>query len=402
MVQPSERPPGDAERRPPQPTDVDRQKLSIALELVSGDFDGELSTDPTSTELQQLAAGRGEFPDQTAAFRRDCDRVRGLIASLPVQPVSTVSDSGFSDALASRRRSPSRRYRFVSIAATAVLALGVMLTVLLVQRFADQSASDVQITDAARLQSEDEMRPMSPRMATEAPAEAGARPDSAEEVDRAADVVAGPGVDPMPLAAADHWNVVVLTVTTSDREQAMKQIGAFIDSRGYKMPELPAVSADSEWVGVVLKSAASSEQRELVNEAVGAGVAKSAEWDPRSIASATREELLAAAYRSMQSPTQSELYHGQVFLAVSKPKLLLAESDANQASGGAVGSAARVRGGGAEGNVPSEPETLADKHEPADRPLPSNADGASSRSMLIVFRFAAADPARPAADDGRI
>lgn len=112
----------------------------------------------------------------------------------------------------------------------------------------------------------------------------------------------------------DSWNVVVVQMHDRDRSRAMKKVQSVVRSHGFEF----ARSAGEEmpkWLGVVL-SANESESRALINDIRKSVAEGSVEHDPLRVAESSREELIAAVRESLRYPTQSELHHGKVYLAL--------------------------------------------------------------------------------------
>lgn len=134
----------------------------------------------------------------------------------------------------------------------------------------------------------------------------------------------------------DSWNVVVVQMHDRDRSRAMKKVQSVVRSHGFEF----ARSAGEEmpkWLGVVL-SANESESRALINDIRKSVAEGSVEHDPLRVAESSREELIAAVRESLRYPTQSELHHGKVYLALpdldrmATDDLLIAEVDRTERS----------------------------------------------------------------------
>ncbi len=371
-------------------------RLEEALKLVSERRDGRLS----AADESRLKALEAIFPDETAAFRRRCGQLGSALRALPVKSVgrSLVAASRLDEAeipaqtVRGRNRGSSwRKSSLVSVSAV-VVTCGLMFGLLQLAKMRSDT-----ITDTVAYGVE-------PADATADAARALEIPAESRESATSAVALTTDAVDAVrPLLQTEHWNIVVLKVSSKDRAKAMEQIQAFVISHGLSVPGLENESRHdtSAWLGVVLTSAPDS-NRKFVDDAILQGVVESADWDPRRIAEASREELIDAVRRSLQFPTKSELYHGQVYLEVPReqPSVGIARTDAPQADA--------AEGGLAGVTMPATPQELSD---PAlatdDSPDTLQAEPMRSKSTsavtLVVFQFQPdVVPAGIDESDGRI
>ena len=302
-------------------------RLEEARQLVSGRFDGVLS----AAEKIHLKALEAEFPLETALFRRQCGQLGAALRGLPVQPVSGLIIAGNRldepESLANQAnrhdRPRLRRTSVLSSIGAVILTCGLLFGLFKVIDKPVRTSLDSGVAKS--------------RGANVSAPAAGESPIDSRETSMLAsseDSLASPaivslsdselptaaGIDAVrPLLQTRHWNIVVLKVSSKDRVTAMEQIQAFVRSNGLSVPGLNEVSGQdkSAWLGVVLTSAPDS-NRKFVDDAIQQGVAESADWDPREIAEASREELIDAVRRSLQFPTKSELYHGEIYFEVPR------------------------------------------------------------------------------------
>jgi hypothetical protein len=247
--------------------------------------------------------------------------------------------------------------------------------------------------------------PPSAPMAAAAPiraaeSKAAATPDSEESAvassSAASDVATStaPGEAPVdPFLRTSDWDVVVLEVSSSDRSVAMKQIEAFMQKHGFSMNEhRDEVKTESpDWLGVILTSAPAVPQQ-MTDDAVSQGIVDDVEWDPRTIAETSREDLIDAVRRSLQTPTESELIHGRVYVAVPRNN-----SEADRRTNDLAGTASEVLADPTGGGLAKTEGAPAGSGRMVRSPSLQNA-----RPVLLVFRFRGPESPDAATSDGRI
>jgi hypothetical protein len=233
-----------------------------------------------------------------------------------------------------------------------------------------------------------------------AESKAAATPDSEESAVASSDAASGvatslasgeAAVDPF-LRTSD-WDVVVLEVSSSDRSVAMKQIEAFMQKHGFNMNEHrdEVKTGSPDWLGVVLTSAPAVPQQ-MTDDAVSQGIVDDVEWDPRTIAETSREDLIDAVRRSLQTPTESELIHGRVYVAV--PRI---NSEADHRTDDLAGTASEVLADPTGGGLTKPEGAPAGSGRMVRSPSLQ-----SSRPVLLVFRFREPDSPDAVSSDGRI
>lgn len=118
------------------------------------------------------------------------------------------------------------------------------------------------------------------------------------------------------LSQGDDWQILVVQVTSADREEVVHQIEQVAMSSGLRMESLDDADADSEdRMGVVLTSGR-PEANAFVENVTHSVMTRSSEWNPAEVARMDRQTLIAIVRESMLTPTKSELHFGEVFLAV--------------------------------------------------------------------------------------
>jgi len=116
------------------------------------------------------------------------------------------------------------------------------------------------------------------------------------------------------LAKTPDWKVVLVKVGAADRQDVRDKVQGVLQQHGLLLADTAPVQMP-DWLGVVLTSDSLLQQSlvQAVSMAVGGAPA---EWNPSRILSASREELIEAVRRSLESPTQAELARGEIYVAV--------------------------------------------------------------------------------------
>ena len=305
------------------------RRLNEALQLVSGRLDRDLST----AEESRLKALEADFPRETAAFQKQCGNLHSALLAIPVHPVagSLVASIPLAERELMAKRTIGKGQpllRRTSVRATigaAVLIGGLLFAFLTAADNSSQNSADGLLAAAkssnspaaASLVDAD----VTPVLGSDVNVLAeSAFPSAADSGSATTDRLTADRLDAVrPFLQNEQWNIVVLKVTSKDRAAVTQQIHAILRSNGLRIADLndDASHDKSDWLGVVLTSASDS-GRKFVDDAIQQGVAESADWDPSEIADASQEELIDAFRRSLQFPTKSELYHGEVYVEVSR------------------------------------------------------------------------------------
>jgi len=386
-------------------------RLKEALQLVSRRLDCRLS----AAEEGRLKALEVEFPRETATFQRHCGNLRSAFRAMHVQPVGgsliTAIPLAERELLANEAIGIGRPLLQRTSVRAAIGA--VVLTCGLLFAFSRIADNPAQFGADAVIVAGGEQNVPGAATADDA----GVTPELASDVSGLAesafpfaadlDSVTAEGLDAVrPLLQTDQWNIVVLKVSSKDRAIAMDQIQAILRSNGLSVRGLNKESGldKSAWLGVVLTSAPTSNQK-FIDDAILQGVAESADWEPREIAEASQKELINAIRRSLNFPTESELYHGEVYVEVSRtapsPESLAAVT--HPADGDTIADAgSNAKDGNAKSfSLPADPAPAVDNvpAAPGSETVLSNVSGVT----LVVFQFQPDPmPAGNAESDGRI
>ena len=107
---------------------------------------------------------------------------------------------------------------------------------------------------------------------------------------------------------------MLVKVGAADRQDVRDKVQGVLQQHGLLLADTAPVQMP-DWLGVVLTSDSLLQQSlvQAVSMAVGGAPA---EWNPSRILSASREELIEAVRRSLESPTQAELARGEIYVAV--------------------------------------------------------------------------------------
>ena len=252
------------------------------LSLASRQLDGDLTKEETR-QLEQLSA---EHLTQVRVFQRQTSFISALLKNAPLIPIEASLISGV--ALPERfveapsvaviedaaRLSPPPRRKFASVVSMLVMT-GCLLVALI--------APPTECSNLPRITASWKVQQAAERATANLPAD-------------------------------DSWNVVVVQMDDHDRARTMQKVRAVVRNHGFEF----ARSAGEEmptWLGVVL-SADASESLSLIKDIQQSVPEGTIERDPMRIAESSREELIAAVRESLQYPTQSELHHGKVYLAM--------------------------------------------------------------------------------------
>gem|GEM_PF-4107230 len=359
-------------------------------ELLSAEFDDELS----ASERQTLEQLRRQYPDAADRFTAQFERVRSVMGGPPVSAQQAALVSAKQVALLGRARKPVTRNAVLQGRAWKVsvtIAAAAMLFAL-VNQFRASSISNP-LADATPVKSSlesamsdvvaiDEELQLKAVMDSTPGANSAAGGTEAFAADQGAEMapaisgfggtgdpgvgaaVAGAAAAPRelptqvrqtsagakPLAAGDsaaelqilasskEWTVVVVRIPQAAPAVVMSGVDRVLERYGLQR-QREDVAAESDWLGVVVGGSEES-QRKLVADVEEELKGEDAEWDPARVFHSSRDEILAAVRKTLQTPTEAELERGEVFVTVEKSSALRSLAVDEQVSDGASQSAA--------------------------------------------------------------
>ena len=341
-------------------------------ELLSAEFDDELS----ASERQTLEQLRRQYPDVADRFTAQFERVRSVLGGPPVTAQQAALVSAKQVTFLGRTGKPVTRNAVLRGRAWKVsvtMAAAAMLFAL-VNQFRANSVSNP-LADATPVKSSLESA-MSDVVATDVELQRNAVMDSppgansaaggteAFAADQGAEMapaisgfggtgdpgvgaaVAGAAAVPRelatqvrqtpagakPLAAGDsvaelqilasseEWTVVVVRIPQAAPAVVMSGVDRVLERYGLQR-QREDVAAESDWLGVVVAGSEES-QRKLVADVEEELKGEDAEWDPARVFHSSRDEILAAVRKTLQTPTEAELERGEVFVTVEKSSAL--------------------------------------------------------------------------------
>ena len=359
----------------------------ILLQLISAEIDGELSPEETR-ELRKLEAA---YPAQAQSVRKQWTALGAGLRGLPVQ----AQPSLIFHATGSVVTPVSRGGRGGQIAVATVIASMVLgLLIMLRPPKGESQAPEMARTEAAPAFSEGRgsesgaelladastmpsnvfMAPSAAASVMESVSGEAGTPNTEEFSNRiaakaamnaapsqfqspppmaaAAAAGAGAGGPSIPLSIptdgtarlkrvleSGNWNVVVLRAPEALQQTAVKKIESVCQDHGLTLASRPgsAEAEDSvERFGVVLTSSEAGDQEAIVAELEKALNIEEKSTDLPSLSKMSQPEIAAAVRRSLESPTQSELFQGNIHIAAPdhsdlvKAARELLKSDADQ------------------------------------------------------------------------
>ena len=130
-------------------------------------------------------------------------------------------------------------------------------------------------------------------------------------------------------ANSRDWQVVVVTVSEQKHAEVSSRLRQSIGQSGLEIQSLSDASTnDDQTMGVLMSSAdTSSELLDALHTGFKEGVAGDiqTEWNPERIGNYDRDELLARLTESMNTPTRSDVYFGEMFVVVPTNETLVTE-----------------------------------------------------------------------------
>lgn len=320
----------------------------ILLQLISAEIDGELSPEET-VELRKLEA---DYPAQAQSLRNRWTAIGSGLRGLPVQ----AQPSLIFHATGSVVTPVSRGGRSGQIAVvTVIMSMALGLLIMLRPPKGDSPVPEMARTEAAKGFSAGGVSESGgSESGAELLADVSAMPsDVLMAPSAAASVMEGvsgeagtPNTNPddgstrlKKILESGNWNVVVLRAPEALQQTAVKKIESVCQDHGLTLASRPgsAEAEDSvERFGVVLTSSEAGDQDAIVAELEKALRVEEKSTDLPSLSKMSQPEIAAAVRRSLESPTQSELFQGNIHIAAPdhsdlvKAARELLKSDADQ------------------------------------------------------------------------
>lgn len=363
---------------PSSPNSPSSDLPETLLQLISADMDGELS----AAEKLELQAQEAAHPEKVAAIRQRFTAVQTGLKSLPVAPLPGLL---FQTPKATVPQSARRRGQVAVVSVITAMVLGLMVMVRLLGRtgepaegmtmasagataersaapmVADSRAADSMVIGpmAADSKTAADEELLAARTNVQAPAMSARQSATAS-------AAAGPGAESpgahmeqtaaeapngtqrlRELLDAGKWNVVVLRVSEAQHQTAVQKVESVCQEHGLSLTARPVQGNESvERMGFVLTSSEAAEQNAIVAELEKA-LGVEAVTDPeRSLTEMSREEIARIVRQSLESPTQAELFEGDLYIATPDHSELVAaaeallQSDAKQKNAAAAAAAA--------------------------------------------------------------
>jgi hypothetical protein len=190
---------------------------------------------------------------------------------------------------------------------------------------------------------------------------------------------------PILPANSQDWQVVVVTVSEQKHAEVSSKLRQSIGQSGLEIQSLSEADLnDDRTMGVLMSSADTSwELLDALDTGFNNGVAGDiqTEWNPQRIGNFDRDELLARLAESMKTPTQSDVYFGEMFVVVPTNGALVTEfsqlspeghsSDRDQSVDSIIASASSARSRADRTN----PESTSERSEPV-----------GGRPVLVLFQ----------------
>jgi hypothetical protein len=290
---------------------VPSDALNRAFELVSREFDGDLS----DAETKELANFEANFAAEIAEFRKGCRRLRSVLQKIPVRSVKGSLWAVPEAASVQGSRTWVESRRGVAWATVAVVIVGCLLLAI-VRPWSELSLSGpeqmVAVTDS---QASLDAVPQNAARSLVAPSAMSAKTDASVSSDDHSESLTDTDLLIQPLLESTNWKIVVVQLDENDRDLAMQRIQSLIHDHGLRLQS--ATNAESsDFVGVVQTSAV-SENDELVSAMEERVVDSRVSRDLSLPAEARRKEIIESIQNSLRHPTRSELHHGTVYVALS-------------------------------------------------------------------------------------
>lgn len=344
------------------------------LQMISAGMDGEL----LATEKLELQAWEAANPEKATAIRREFSTAQANLKSLRVAAVTGLLFSASAPVVVAAASAPvaskpvgrSGQVAVASVITAMVLGLMVMVRLpgtpedgsaemaksmsAVAERTMDRESTaapmavDPLLAESKNVAAADEMvvsnvgesRPTHRTMQAEAAAGlsagagAGAGPAIASMAKVAPDAVSGSEQPDnlqrlRKLLDGGTWKVVVLRVPEAQHETAVQEVTSVCQKHGLALTARPMPGNESvERMGFVLTSSEAADQNAIVAELEKALGVESDNDRVRSLSQMSQEEIAKAVRRSLESPTQAELFQGDLYIAAPDRSDLVAAAEA--------------------------------------------------------------------------
>jgi len=385
--------------RDPNSAPLDTESLHF---LLSRQFDGDL----TEAEASELAAS----PETSAGqiFYAAISDVRDRMKAIPVRPVA----ASFADSVLGEIGSQAKAVQVPPIGiasemrrgwiARSIVAVSVAACVLIVFVALKPHSPGQQAISTHRPAPDTAMPIPISRADAESESAASMADADVAKVQESTEQQA----ELQPFLDSDDWQIVVVKVNSKDRETVMRDIEALVARQGMNLRSVVDSDNYDSRFGVLLTSVGIDE-KEFVESVLSEGETRTADWDADSVATSSREDLIARMQESMKTPTHSELHFGQIYLALPKvaavvEEALLAKADSareRQVAGGASVALADEAKDSARRNF-SQSSKISTSPAEAGKSLGFRQNTGHRKPALVVFEFTEA--ATPGAVDGPI
>lgn len=351
------------------------------LQMISADMDGELS----AAEKLELQAWEAANPEKASVIRQRFSSTQADLKSLPIAPVTGLLFSAPAagtpipvPAAVAPKPKPIGRSGQVAVASViTAMVLGLMIMVRLPGTPEDGSAQMAKSMSAVAEGAMARETSATPQAAAPMAAptvaesknvaaadelvasnvgESGSNPRAMQAKVAAGAASAGAGAGPgLPSAAmakmapdsgtgldqpasllrlrklldGGTWKVVVLRVPEAQHDTAVQEVTSVCQKHGLALTARPMPGNESvERMGFVLTSSEAADQNAIVAELEKAlGVQPDADR-VRSLSQMSQEEIAKAVRRSLESPTQAELFQGDLYIAAPDRSDLVAAAEA--------------------------------------------------------------------------
>ncbi len=300
-------------------------------ERLSHDFDSGLHDPELLTEI-----GQAESAELLQSWKQLGEHLRAL----PVRPIVDLSsrvlkdvqksDSPTSTVHKHSQKAPANRGRSVALLATSCAVMVVAATIVAFQANTSPSATAVAF------------RSLSPK----------------------------------------SWEVVVVTVSDEQANLVTEKLRDAVDERGLEIHSLnEGKSANRESLELMMASSESSV--ELLEALNADSHAFETEWNPKQIGDLNRDELLSRFSESMQTPTRSDEFFGEVFVVL--PKTPTVEVQALSPTNTVRNSSSDIAHADSTSTKSADSIEAADA-DSIDTKVARLLDRKSDRPVLVIFR----------------
>lgn len=361
--------PSPQDQNPVSPEITERMQF-----LLSRQLDGDLASEDSSelAEIQQS--------ESLNRYLANICQIRQHLTSLPVKPVPTnfaasIRQAILDDSANSRTSAFDGTYRgwarrLIVSATIAACALGLFIML----RPASVHDSNQVALKSNPASANYESAAISDSDAVSA--ESLASLDSARQLGSlvAADLTQQEEL--RPFLDSDDWRIVVVQVSSKDRDAVMHDIEAIVAKNDMSIRTVVEHDdAHENRFGVLLTSAGVDEE-DFINSVVPKADAKSTNWNAQTVAESSRESFINRMQESLKTPTYSELHFGRVYVALPKQSTTVDVADQKLVARSDVAENTTLRGPTAKRMAASPVEA------------PTNAMLEPRKPVLVVFEFA--------------